>query len=51
LVTTVAGNATDIKKYVGLYPFNKRKRIIRAIREFEAEGKIRVDNTGIIHRC
>lgn len=37
-----------LKAYANLYPFNKRRRIIRALRDFEAEGIISVDNSGLI---
>ncbi len=51
LHTTILQQGIDIRKYVSLYPFNKRKRIIRAIKDFEAEGRIKVDNSGTIHPC
>jgi ATP-dependent DNA helicase RecQ len=39
----------DIKKYVALYPFNKRRRILRVIKDIEAEGKIHIDDAGMIN--
>ena len=49
LQTTILQQGIDIRKYVTLYPFNTRKRIVRAIKDFESEGRIKVDNAGIIH--
>ena len=48
LQETVLQQPIDIKTYAGIYPFNKRKRIIRAIKDFESEGLISIDNTGYI---
>ena len=48
LQETVLQQSIDIKTYAGIYPFNKRKRIIRAIKDFESEGLISIDNTGYI---
>ena len=41
-------NTIDVKTYASIYPFNKRRRIIRVIKDFESEGLIRVDNLGNI---
>lgn len=48
LTATLAQGKIDIKTYANIYPFNKRKRIIRAIRDFENEQLIYIDNEGII---
>jgi ATP-dependent DNA helicase RecQ len=48
LKKTLLNGKMDIKTYTNIYPFNKRKRIIRAIRDFESEQIINVDNFGII---
>ncbi len=37
-----------LKKYIDLYPFNKRKRILKAIQNFESEHLIMINNSGII---
>ena len=39
-----------VKHYAGIYPFNKRKRIIKALKQFEAEGFINIDNNGVIKK-
>lgn len=48
LIGVAAAGPVNIKAYAGLYPFNKRRRIIRALKEFEAEGLIAIDNAGSI---
>ena len=48
LIETIINQPIDIKTYAGIYPFNKRKRIIRALKDFESEGLIRIDNSGYI---
>ncbi len=50
LLGTIEAGRTNIKAYANLYPFNKRRRIIRALRQFEAEGQISIDNAGIINK-
>ena len=49
LCTIVSQQPINIKKYVSFYPFNKRKRIVRALKDFEREGKITMDNSGDIN--
>jgi ATP-dependent DNA helicase RecQ len=44
----VVQNTISVKKYIGLYPFNKRKRILKALKQFESEGFINIDNLGNI---
>lgn len=41
-------HSISIKEYVSLYPFNKRKRVINAIKNLESERYISIDNAGII---
>jgi ATP-dependent DNA helicase RecQ len=48
LLKTIAQNPIDIKTYTRIYPFNKRKRIIKAIKDFEAEGFVSIGNAGLI---
>lgn len=48
LLATIHHQDIDIKTYAGIYPFNKRKRIIRALRDFESETLISIDNAGLI---
>jgi ATP-dependent DNA helicase RecQ len=49
LFKTISQQPIQIRNYVALYPFNKRRRIVRAIKQFESEGKIIIDNSGLIH--
>ena len=49
LIKTIQQRPIQIKKYIALYPFNKRKRILKAIQDFESERKISMDNAGLIH--
>ncbi len=39
-----------VKQYASIYPFNKRKRILKALKQFESEGFIDIDNNGIISK-
>ena len=48
IVKVVAQNTISVKKYIALYPFNKRKRILKALKQFESEGFINIDNLGNI---
>lgn len=48
LLISASQQAVDIHQYVNLYPFNKRKRVLRAIKDFESEGRILIDNSGLI---
>ncbi len=48
LKKTLSIQSVDIKWYAGLYPFNKRKRVINAIKDFVAERRIHIDNSGMI---
>lgn len=48
VIKVVAVNTISVKKYIGLYPFNKRKRILKALKQFESEGFINIDNLGNI---
>lgn len=50
LIKTLAQNKITVKAYANIYPFNKRKRIIRAIRDFETEQIISISNEGIISK-
>ena len=49
LIKTIETAPFPLKKYVDLYPFNKRKRILKAIQTFESENLIQISNTGIIY--
>ncbi len=46
LGATLEKKTMHIKAYCGIYPFNKRRRILRALNDFEAEGYISIDNIG-----
>lgn len=50
LLQILATNPVEIKKYAAIYPFNKRKRIIKVLRQFESEGIISINNHGLIIR-
>jgi len=50
LLQILASNPVEIKKYAAIYPFNKRKRIIKVLRQFESEGIIGINNHGLIIR-
>lgn len=49
LIKTIETAPFPLKKYVDLYPFNKRKRILKALQSFESENLIHVTNAGIIY--
>lgn len=49
LLMAITQKPVDLNQYVRLYPFNKRKRVIRALKDFESEGKLRIDNSGFIY--
>lgn len=48
LNSNISVEPVNINQYVNLYPFNKRKRVMRALKDFESEGKIKIDNAGLI---
>jgi ATP-dependent DNA helicase RecQ len=48
LYAVVAINQVNIRDYVSAYPFNKRKRITNAIKQFADERTISIDNLGNI---
>ncbi len=48
LVTSIQVRELDVKSYVSIYPFNKRKRIVHVLKSFESEGQISIDNKGMI---
>ncbi len=48
LIKVVSDNVITVKQYVSLYPFNKRKRILKALKQYESEGFINIDNHGNI---
>lgn len=41
-------NPVNIKKYVGIYPFNKRRRILRLLQDWLSENMLSIDNFGIL---
>jgi ATP-dependent DNA helicase RecQ len=49
LIRTINTAPFPLKKYVNLYPFNKRKRILKAIQSFESENLIHITDAGIIY--
>ncbi|MBC7885450.1 MAG: RecQ family ATP-dependent DNA helicase [Saprospiraceae bacterium] len=49
LIKIVQQQSISIKQYAGIYPFNKRKKIIRMVKQFEAEGLFMLDNMGMIY--
>ncbi len=48
LTKTLQIRAMDVKSYTNIYPFNKRKRIVKALRDFESEQLITIANSGLI---
>ncbi|MGB4957947.1 MAG: ATP-dependent DNA helicase RecQ [Saprospiraceae bacterium] len=48
LQEVVSNAPINIKLYVSIYPFNKRKRILRALKEFASEGLIYINDSGYI---
>ncbi|MBK9736273.1 MAG: RecQ family ATP-dependent DNA helicase [Saprospiraceae bacterium] len=48
LIKTILISSINIKNYTNIYPFNKRRRVINAIKKFESEGFILIDNMGMM---
>lgn len=48
LFNTLTYGAIPLKSYLELYPFHKRKRLIRMIQALESEGKISINNLGLM---
>jgi len=48
LKNILAQSPIDIKKYESLYPFNKRRRILRLLKEWISEEVLKIDNFGIL---
>lgn len=49
VISTITTAPFPLKKYINLYPFNKRKRILNALKSFDSENLIHITDAGIIY--